>query len=564
MSMPYPPTGLTLSEDGSLLFVTCADVKSRICVVDTSTSRVVEQLSAGHTAMSQNVSKDGKTLFVCNRFNNTVSLIDLASGREVRSIPVQREPVAAALTHDGKYLLVANHLQNGRSDVYDVAAVVSVIDVGTGGVVKELRLPNGSGLLNDIQISPDGKYAALTHIVAGYTRVTTRLQAGWINANGLTIIDVDRLKILGTVLLDQPDRGAANPWGLAWTEDGSKLLVTLSGVHEVSVIDFGRLIEAIKSGNGRKPGKIPSKPQDGQNGGKVLQYVTRYEGIDSGLPFLVGGNQRIKLPSGDMGPRAVTVAGNKAYVANYFSDTLTEIDLSSKELKAVSIPIGPKPVMDLVRKGEMYFHDASICFQGWQSCASCHPGGGRADGLNWDLVNDGVGSPKNTKSLLLSHKTPPAMSLGVRETAETAVRSGLKHMLFTEPKEEVALAIDEYLKSLKPVPSPHLVRGKLSESARRGEKLFQQSGCASCHPPGLFTDQRSYDVGTRRPFDKPGDKFDTPTLIEVWRTAPYLHDGSAATMRDVLTTSNKDDCHGKTSHLTPQEIDDLVEYVLSQ
>jgi cytochrome c peroxidase len=90
-----------------------------------------------------------------------------------------------------------------------------------------------------------------------------------------------------------------------------------------------------------------------------------------------------------------------------------------------------------------------------------------------------------------------------------------------------------------------------------------QADCATCHPPGLFTDLEKYDVGTRARFDQPIDKFYTPTLIEVWRTAPYLHDGSAATMRDVLTTHNPHDQHGETSNLSNQEIDDLCAYILS-
>ena len=57
-------------------------------------------------------------------------------------------------------------------------------------------------------------------------------------------------------------------------------------------------------------------------------------------------------------------------------------------------------------------------------------------------------------------------------------------------------------------------------------------------PAGLFTDLKTYDVGTRGRFDKPTDRFDTPTLVEGWRTAPYLHDGSAATMRDVFAAAN--------------------------
>ena len=45
------------------------------------------------------------------------------------------------------------------------------------------------------------------------------------------------------------------------------------------------------------------------------------------------------------------------------------------------------------------------------------------DGLNWDLLNDGIGNPKSTKTLLYSHATPPAMISGIRADAETAVRA---------------------------------------------------------------------------------------------------------------------------------------------
>jgi cytochrome c peroxidase len=183
--------------------------------------------------------------------------------------------------------------------------------------------------------------------------------------------------------------------------------------------------------------------------------------------------------------------------------------------------------------------------------------------LNWDLLNDGVSNPKNTKSLLLAFETPPAMNLGIRADARTAVRAGIKYIQFSVQPEEVSAAMDEYLKSLRPVPSPYLEKGRSSRSARRGQKVFQRAGCATCHPPGLFTDLRAYDVGTRQVSDKPTDTFDTPTLVEVWRTAPYLHDGSAATLRDVLTTRNPRDQHGKTSGLSSRELDDLCAFLLS-
>ena len=60
-----------------------------------------------------------------------------------------------------------------------------------------------------------------------------------------------------------------------------------------------------------------------------------------------------------------------------------------------------------------------------------------------------------------------------------------------------------------------------------------------------------------------GPKYDTPTLLGVYRTAPYLHHGKAKTLHDVLTTCNKEDKHGKTSHLKANEIDDLVEFLKS-
>ncbi len=155
------------------------------------------------------------------------------------------------------------------------------------------------------------------------------------------------------------------------------------------------------------------------------------------------------------------------------------------------------------------------------------------------------------------------MSLGVRETPEMAVRSGIRHILFTTSTEEIASAVDDYLKSLKPMPSPHLVNGRLSPLAERGREVFGRAGCASCHPPGLFTDLRTYDVGTQARTDKATVRFDTPTLVELWRTAPYLHDGSAATVRDVLTTRNTRQQHGSTANLSASDIDALCAYLLS-
>ena len=288
--MPEPPSGLALSADDKRLYVTCAAPESKVCIVDVSKPAIGETILAGYTAMAPVLSPDGKTLYVCNRFNNDVSVIDLAAKKEVRRITVQREPVAATITKDGKFLLVANHLHNGRADVGYVAAVVSVIDLAAAKVVKELQLPNGSGALKDIRVSPDGKYAAVTHLLAQFNQPTTHIYRGWMNANVMSIIDLARLEVMHTMLLDDAESGAANPWGLAWSPDSTTILVTHAGTHEVSVINLVALLAKLTNSS------VASGPA------KVPGYAAATSGQTNLLPDVIplGVRERVKLPDNDL------------------------------------------------------------------------------------------------------------------------------------------------------------------------------------------------------------------------------------------------------------------------
>ena len=547
IAMPAGPKGLALSADGSSLFVTCAAPESTVCVVDTAKRKVARKLPAGHTAQAPVLSPDGKTLYVCNHFNNEVAVFNLNTFRQVAAVPVAREPAAAAVTPDGRLLLVANLLHNRAVEPTNLAAVVSVIDTGKRQVAKELELPNGSGLVMGLAVSPDGQIAAVTHNFSRFNLPTTQLDRGWMNTSALTLIDLAQVQVLNTVLLDNVDAGAANPWAVSWTADGKRLVVSHAGTHELSIIEAPALLEKLR----KLPQTLPSGQTPDYNRVSNVQAD-----VPNDLAFLVGLRQRVQLQG--KGPRSLALTGNLVWVGDYFSDSLEKLDLTAARWRTAVFALGPEVPLTAVRRGEIIFHDATYCFQRWQSCATCHPGQARADALTWDLLNDGIGNPKKTKSLLLVHRTPPAMSTGVRETGEEAVRAGFRKILFTVQPAEVEEAVDEYLKALKPVPSPYLEKGALSKAAKRGRKLFESAkvGCTSCHPNGLFTDLQSYDVGT-------GGRFDTPTLVEVWRTTPYLHNGSARTIRDVLTARNNGDQHGKTAHLTPQEIDDLAAYVLS-
>ena len=246
----------------------------------------------------------------------------------------------------------------------------------------------------------------------------------------------------------------------------------------------------------------------------------------------------------------------------YFSGTVHVVTTESRHGQIRDIEVAAPDPNDLEKLGELYFHDGTRCFQHWQSCATCHPGNARADALNWDLLNDGIGNPKQAKSMLRSMQTAPAMISGVRADAPTAIRAGMRHIHFAQIMESEAEAIEAYIANLKPVPSPALVDGKLSESATRGKVVFEKAGCALCHSGPDYTDKQMYNVETGLGREQ-GKEWDTPTLIESWRTAPYLHDGRATDLKTLFTEHNPGDNHGETSKLSEQEMDDLVEYLRS-
>ena len=570
IAMPAEPTGLVLGPAGDTLYVTCAAPEGTVAVVDVKSGKLCESIPVGHWPIGPAISPDGEVLYVCNRFDNNVAVVDLKTGR-ITLVPATRQPYAAAVTPDGKSVFVINHLPIGRADSYEMASVVTVIETATNET-QTIRLPNGSTGMRGICVSRDGRHVYATHLLSRYQMPTTQVERGWMNTNALSIIDARRKELINTVLLDDIDLGAANPWGVALTADGKTICITHAGTHEMSIIDGVALTEKLS--------KMPATREEalaaGRDKGRGTYSSLLATDVPNDLRFLFGLRRRVSLAGGEPGgkppingPRGLAVVGSKAFVAGYFTDNLAVVDLDLKPGDPESssfvstITLGPTPQIGIQRRGEMLFNDATLCFEHWQSCASCHPDA-RADALNWDLINDGLGNPKNCRSMLLAYKTPPSMSLGVLADAETATRSDSRALLFARLVEDDAVVIDEYLRSLKPIASPYLVNGKLGPAAQRGKKLFfdAQINCAKCHPEPLFTDMLMHDVGSRGQFDR-RDTFDTPTLIESWRTAPYMHDGRYMAVKELLIEGKHGNSGEQIVTLTEEQVNELAEYVLS-
>lgn len=74
----------------------------------------------------------------------------------------------------------------------------------------------------------------------------------------------------------------------------------------------------------------------------------------------------------------------------------------------------------------------------------------------------------------------------------------------------------------------------ISEEARRGMRVFETAGCIQCHGGPMFSDYKLHFIGVSENGRQTRRQFRTPTLRNLNHTAPYMHNGSLRTVRDVL------------------------------
>jgi MYXO-CTERM domain-containing protein len=245
-------------------------------------------------------------------------------------------------------------------------------------------------------------------------------------------------------------------------------------------------------------------------------------------------------------------------------------------------------LLPAVLRGKQLFHHASderMSKDGYISCASCHADGGH-DGRTWDFTQAGEGL-RNTITLHgrkgmghgLVHWTANFDEIQDFENDIRGAFGGrgfLSDEDFEETREPLGApkagrsadldALAAYVASLDRVPpSPHREGdGALTDAARRGRAVFLQADCHSCHGGAAFSDFTRHDVGTiglgsgqGHGVTLAGVGFETPTLLGVWDTQPYLHDGSAATLTDAVLR------HVPTPALSAEDLSDLSAYLLA-
>lgn len=493
-------TPQTLSIDANRLFVVCRD--GRLNEVDLESMRVTRAAAAGVEPFA--VVASGGRVYI-SLFGESRVLVFDASLSPIGSIATEEFPRGLAFD-DGK--LYVTHFRSGK---------LSVIDTATNLVSRVISTGSDSNVSQSVLVSGNRAWLPQTRSNATNPALLFDSTAFPI----VTVIDLVTGQNLpkDRIAIDIADRPSNTPIDVAITS-GGLIAVVNAGSEDVSLIDLA-----------------------------TRRAVAHLE---------VGIN-----------PRGIALSPDErfAYVNNTLSGTVSVIDMTSRSV-AATIASTKIPLEPAILNGKILFNSSNrttLAKDRWISCATCHFDGG-TDGRTW-FFRDG---PRNTPPLFGVGETLPmhwSGDLDELQDVENTIRniqagSGLAPGAGNcdpacdqaPPNTGRSKDLDDlaaFMRSLRAASRPPVS----SDAAVRGKALFVDTGCASCHPPPLFTDRQKHDVGTASVLERKGSAFDTPSLRGIAFSAPYMHDGSQATLLDVVRN------HGNAESLSDPQKSDLAEYL---
>ena len=514
------PRVLALGPAGQRLYVT-SQASATLAMLDIHPFALHAALRVGPDPYGVVAGPAGRFVYVAATGADRIDVVDTDLVEVVDTIAVQARPKGLAISDDGARLYVTHEL----------SGAVSVVDLAQRRVLQVIDTGPESNRTQRIVLHPPTNRAYLPHIRSNVSNPHLLFDTTLFPV--LSVIDLetnhhllhDRLDLS---VVDQP---VNLPFDVALSADGQRAHIVYLGSGDMSVIDLASRT--------------------------VLAH----------------------LEVGD-GPRGIVLTPDErtAYVANSLSDDVSVIDLTTFE-EVTRIPTTTSPLLPQLHRGKLLFissRSTAISRDRWMSCESCHFDG-EHDGRTW-LFPDG---PRNTTNLRGLADTRPLHWSADRDEVQDfeftirELQAGTG--LLADPHPELGPsnagrsadldALAAFIESLQPRLSPFRHRdGTLTPEAQRGQTIFHRAdvGCADCHIPPLFTDLLLHDVGTGHgPGELLGPAFDTPSLRGIWHTAPYLHDGRAQTLRDVLLIHNPADRHGHTAHLSESELHDLTAFLRS-
>lgn len=537
---------------GGQVWVACHD-DDRIRVHAAADGAVVGTIETGwgSAPIGVAISPDGASAFVALAGRGELRRYSVATRAQTGVVALGPNPRGVAVSADGGRVLVSRFLSPAHhGEVWEVNAA-------TMALAQTLRIPKFGGDANrDTTAAGRGVANQLAAVAWSPRSGRAYVPATKPNSErGLLVHASQDLDQDNTVrnLLVELDPAAATPAqrfrrgididnsdsasAVGFSPLGDYVLVTLQGMNELLVLDA--LALDVSTGLGALVARLPT--------GAAPQGVCT--DTTTGRSFVH-----------DFLGRTVSVLETGALFAT------GALNAPRTAVSMVAIEPLPEPVL----RGKRIFHDAGdprMSAEGYLSCATCHVDGGD-DGRSWDFSGRGEGL-RNTTVLngrggMAHGRVHWSANFDEIQDFENDIRLAFGGDGFMSDADFNATsaplgpakagrssdldALAAYVASLGQGSIPRspfrTVAGSYSAAAVQGEAIFAREACASCHAPPRYTNSTLpgstlTNVGTLRAssgnrLGQPLTGIDTPTLRGVWASAPYLHDGSAATLGDVF------------------------------